>query len=370
MLRMLLVSLLAASSVGCASLSSLQADFPWSEKKKQERIEQATPVRMVCYWSEMVLNTAGKKPVRGFGGRIYFFNKHGKAVKVNGTLTVYAYDDTDKTAETASRGEANFTFVYREEEFATYYSKSEIGDSYSIWVPWDEVGGEEKNISLLPKFTTDTQKFVTGQMSQSTLSGKKKKSKTEPLSDSERFLRKQLEGKYGEDADEIAALLYSGKTADEWVNAEEKERVKAQRRSSKEVPLTEAMIERLNAAPPQPSMILESEVRSRAAAHQQEPEEMVDGQRTTASVAQKTVTAAEFDDQMATNPRSRRFRSPPNRRLSPSSPSEQSDLSQLGTIPTPGSSQFGRSHGPQPVVTERSPGATEFESTPAWMTRE
>jgi hypothetical protein len=366
MLRFVLLGLLAASSVGCASLSSLQADFPWSEKKKQERLDQVTPVRMVCYWSEMVLNTSGKKPVRGFGGRVYFFNKHGKAVKANGTLAVYAYDDTDKTAETASRDEADFTFIYKEEEFATYYSKSEIGDSYSVWVPWDEVGGEEKNISLVPKFTTQTGKLVTGQMSQNTLSGKKKKSKTEPLSDSERFLRKQLEGKYGEDADEIAALLYSGKTADEWVNSEEKERVKAQRRASKEVPLTESMIERLNAAPPQPSFIMQA-----AAQPQFEvQEEMVDSPKSTASVQEKTVTAAEFDDQMANPARSRRFRSLPNRRLSPSSPSGQSDLSQLGTIPNPESSQLGHPVGPQPVVRERGPGESEFESTPAWMKRE
>jgi hypothetical protein len=42
--------------------------------------------------------------------------------------------------------------VYPVKEFEGLYSKSKLGHSYSVWVPWDEAGGTRKEITLLVRF--------------------------------------------------------------------------------------------------------------------------------------------------------------------------------------------------------------------------
>ncbi len=373
-----LICLLAISSTGCATMNSLNADFPWSKEKKREQQEKIQPVRIVTFWSEMMLNSGGEKPIRGFGGRVYFYNKFGKPVRADGELTVYAYDDTDKSVETASRGEPDKIFTYRKEEFASYFSKSELGDSYSVWLPWDAVGGEEREISLLPKFISSSGDVIRGTMDLMTLAGKKKKSKVEPLSDSQRFLKRQLENQYGEEADEIAALLYSGKTPGEWVDPEVKAEIKSRRQISKEIPLTDSMIKALNETTPPANEESLPEPRDQAAAPTQrtsyrepaeEEEEYVQTPGSTYT-QEKAVPLAGFIDQKANSARGRRFGSQRSQLPNASLPSESVDLSRAGSPLSPSASRRAPRSGPEPVVRDRGPAVTEFEKTPSWMTKQ
>src|SRR5690554_1140713 len=79
-----------AALAGCASMN-LNTSVPWAKKDKPQ---ETRPQRMVAIWTDTVLHTAGKPSMRGFGGRIYFYDDKSKAVPVEGTLVVYAFDDS------------------------------------------------------------------------------------------------------------------------------------------------------------------------------------------------------------------------------------------------------------------------------------
>src|SRR5919106_8623 len=59
--------------------------------------EEGTPVRVVGTWTDTVLSQAGKKPQRGFGGRLTFYAEgEEKPILVDGQLVVYAFDETGR----------------------------------------------------------------------------------------------------------------------------------------------------------------------------------------------------------------------------------------------------------------------------------
>jgi hypothetical protein len=217
-----------------------------------------------------------------------------------------------------------------------------------------------------------------------TLTGKKKKAKTEPLSDSQKFLKKQLESQFGAEADEIAALLYSGKAPPtEWVDEEVKQEIKSRRTVSKEIPLTESMIEKLNASGevkaeeeelpeplkehPAPSS---NPSRSRnevpVQSDEQEYVEPVRGGYTRES----KVPAASFvaADQTENSAHGRRFGLQRNRLLNASSAFEPTAQLPAASQPNRKVSRHSPRSGPEPVVIERGAAKTEFEQTPSWMT--
>jgi hypothetical protein len=163
MKRLLLLGLLWAAG-GCASLDFKKA-IPWA---KEETPQDSNPQRLVAIWTDTVLHAAGKPATRGFGGRLYFYNDNSKAVPVEGTLIVYAYDDARGGSHDR---EPDRKFVFRPEEFVTHADSTELGQSYSVWIPWDAVGGARSQITLLPMFTTNKGNIIAGQQAKLTLLG-------------------------------------------------------------------------------------------------------------------------------------------------------------------------------------------------------
>jgi hypothetical protein len=107
-------------------------------------------------WTNTILNQHQKPSVRGFGGRIMFYadksiadDKPAEPLVVDGTLTVYAFGDENGQG-LANKPERRFVFL--PEQFAKHRSKSDIGHSYSVWLPWDEVGGTQRRITLFVRF--------------------------------------------------------------------------------------------------------------------------------------------------------------------------------------------------------------------------
>jgi hypothetical protein len=140
--RLLFVMALVAAC-GCSSFDLRQTlHLPGHEPKLPEWI--------VDVWSDGVLSEPGMTPIRGFGGRIMFYGSQDKKpMMVDGTFTVFAFDEADRdTGYTVPEKK----FVYLPEQLPKYYSKSELGHSYSFWLPWDEVGGPERRITLVAKF--------------------------------------------------------------------------------------------------------------------------------------------------------------------------------------------------------------------------
>ena len=107
-----------------------------------------TPAKLAAIWSDTVLYMAGKPPTRGFGGRVYFYDGRSDAIKVDGQLVVYVYDDDNPTAgdRPAKR------FIFNSEQLDNHYAGSELGPSYNVWIPWDAVGGPTRQLSLVPFF--------------------------------------------------------------------------------------------------------------------------------------------------------------------------------------------------------------------------
>jgi hypothetical protein len=175
MIRYFFASLAVALLAGCQTIG-LQAPKSLSDHMpaltKEARAQSARdriPSRVVAIWSDAVYTQAGHSPVRGFGGRIYFYNDRHDAVPVDGQLIVYGFDDS--TPENPNKNPSR-KFVFTDEQLASRHSVTELGDSYSIWLPWDEVTGFQTTISLLPVFVPNQGQTVVGPQTVNVLPGK------------------------------------------------------------------------------------------------------------------------------------------------------------------------------------------------------
>jgi len=141
----LLLSAFLAAPAAAGDSDSWRAPWPFGKNDKPGK-----PDKIIAIWSDTVMTRAGQAPLRGFGGRLLFYeNKKEDPVKIDGTLVVYAFDDTGRDAEHAK---PDRKYVYLPEQLPAHYSKSKVGHSYSFWLPWDEVGGLQKEITLIVRF--------------------------------------------------------------------------------------------------------------------------------------------------------------------------------------------------------------------------
>ena len=96
------------------------------------------------------MTQTGKTPQRGFGGRVMFYGKDGNdPILVDGQFVVYAFDETNREP---TDNKPTRRYVFPPDQVAIRMSKSELGAGYSFWLPWDEVGGPQTNISLICRF--------------------------------------------------------------------------------------------------------------------------------------------------------------------------------------------------------------------------
>jgi hypothetical protein len=164
---------------GCKTIDTdWMPKAPWNKQDKLVESAYDTPVRIAAIWTPDVMVRPGTPASRGFGGRLYFYNQANTPVKVEGQLVVYAYDDT---AEESQRESPDRKYAFTPEQFTTHHSESELGPSYSVWLPWDAVAsGEQKGISLLPVFTATSGKIVMGQQAMNLLPGRKSEQQPGP----------------------------------------------------------------------------------------------------------------------------------------------------------------------------------------------
>ena len=83
----------------------------------------------------------GRTPTRGFGGRVLFYDEKSRPVPVEGSLMVHGFDDSSEDPE-----EGVNRFAFTSEQFTRHFSQSDLGASYSIWIPWDAIGGDQKRV--------------------------------------------------------------------------------------------------------------------------------------------------------------------------------------------------------------------------------
>jgi hypothetical protein len=141
----LLAGLLVTACFAPAARGDGWSFWPFNKEEKPGK-----PDKVVVYWTETVLSQANQPPIRGFGGRLMFYeNKSEDPVKVDGALVVYAFDDTNRDNNNTR---PDRKYVITPEQLPAHYSKSKLGHSYSVWVPWDEAGGVQKEITLIVRF--------------------------------------------------------------------------------------------------------------------------------------------------------------------------------------------------------------------------
>jgi hypothetical protein len=148
--------------------SFLRLDNTWPFRDK-DKPQEGTPVRMVSTWTDTVLSQPGQKPQRGFGGRIMFYDKEGKKpILVEGQLVVYAFDEAgrEQTDNKPTR-----RYVFPADQMPVHMSKSELGASYSFWLPWDEAGGPRATLSLISRFEPKGGAVVTSEQTKHVLPG-------------------------------------------------------------------------------------------------------------------------------------------------------------------------------------------------------
>ncbi len=150
---------------GCAHYD-LRKGIPW---KKGEDGELERPMKIVAVWTDTVMSKGEHAPVRGFGGNILFYAREdSKPVKVKGQLSVYAFDETNRDPRNV-RPEKKYVFT--EEELEKHHSENKVGHAYSIWLPWDKVGGPQTEISLLVRFTPKAGGTIMGEQQTTMLPG-------------------------------------------------------------------------------------------------------------------------------------------------------------------------------------------------------
>lgn len=169
----LLAALLCATvltSGGCTSSGPKGPsswNMPWSKKDKPPK-PYPNPVKMAVTWTPDTLVQAGRTPTRGFGGRLFFYDEKTRPVPVEGDLTVHAIAETPD----GSMGEVK-RYHFTPEQFTQHFSQSDLGASYSIWIPWDAVGGDQMRISLIPSFRSVSGRMVQGEQALVGLPGRR-----------------------------------------------------------------------------------------------------------------------------------------------------------------------------------------------------
>jgi len=160
---------------GCAKFKSPE-DLPWLDEDTwkwilDDETKPIVPQKLVGIWTDTVYFQSGATPTRGFGGRIYFYDEFNRPCCVAGELIVYAFDDAHDMATSRRKGPQR-KYIFPVEQFEEHYSRSEIGHSYSVWIPWDAVGGEQAEITLVPFFKPNGGAVVVGEATKHVLPGK------------------------------------------------------------------------------------------------------------------------------------------------------------------------------------------------------
>jgi len=128
------------------TVKQMQAKNPWAKNSPK------TPTQIVDAWNSYAQTTPEGKIMRGMAGRVQFYDgqKNGRAVKVDGDVTVYVFDgnDTDPAHTKPFK-----VYHFKAETLDKHYANDKpCGHGYNFFLPIDEIGGEEKPLCLMVRF--------------------------------------------------------------------------------------------------------------------------------------------------------------------------------------------------------------------------
>ena len=134
---------------GCQSnlaYKRMQAKNPWAKNSPK------SPTKMVDIWNTYAQTVPNGPPMRGIAGRVHFYNedKKRRAIKVDGSMTVFVFDGDQKDP---ARAKPIKVFKFNPETLDKHYSfKKPLGHGYDFFMPFDAVDGEEKTLCVIARF--------------------------------------------------------------------------------------------------------------------------------------------------------------------------------------------------------------------------
>ncbi|QDV73632.1 hypothetical protein [Botrimarina mediterranea] len=145
----LLAGCRGASSTVAKTETPFKMPNPMEWGANPDEPRKGEPERIVATWADTVRQTPGEPAERGFGGRLYFYDHGADPIEVDGRLVVYAFDESgrDPTDHRPTR-----RFVFPPDQLPKNMSVSEIGPSYSVWLPWGTVDAAPTHVSLIARF--------------------------------------------------------------------------------------------------------------------------------------------------------------------------------------------------------------------------
>ncbi|MEL6896943.1 MAG: hypothetical protein AAFP90_12625 [Planctomycetota bacterium] len=136
--------------------------------KEEEPEPYPTPVKMVVAWTPDIMMRGGHTPTRGFGARMFFYNKESKPIPVDGTIEIHAYE----APRTGEQPKKITPYRFQREKLVKHFSQGDFGASYSLWIPVDAATGDRKKMVLVPSFINHDGKRITSAPSTLMLPGR------------------------------------------------------------------------------------------------------------------------------------------------------------------------------------------------------
>jgi hypothetical protein len=201
------------------------------------------------------MHQPGKPGIRGFGGRVYFYaGEESQAIEVDGGLVVYVFD-SDKMDPHSPSPEKKYVFT--PEHMKNHMSEAPLGKSYSIWLPWDEVGGESRSLTLVARFEGTKGGVVLSQPAVKFLPGVAKKEnlvETQTNSDPSSAQIKTANGSTSDASSVQQAGYQDSGDRIRWTDPKEKSAAKdqAKRRETQTIDLPPSFYRHLTAPPGSP----------------------------------------------------------------------------------------------------------------------
>jgi len=155
---------LIAVTVGVGAAGCLGLDVAGTFRWPGTKTDQQQAAAMAVAWQNDIQKRNGKNLMRGFQGKVQFFaavpkptgkdtDKQPlpppKAVPVDGTLTVYAFEERADGKEGAGPPKK---YVFAGKDLKRVHREGPQGPEYNVWLAWDKAGGPERHIRLLMRF--------------------------------------------------------------------------------------------------------------------------------------------------------------------------------------------------------------------------
>jgi hypothetical protein len=155
-------------NTGCQTWDSAGTIPVWSGLNKKSKSMAEPPHKIMAIWTEATHHRPAQPAERGFGGRVIFYDARDQTIKIDGRVTIFVFDDQNALADNPA---PRYKFVFPQDSVNAYYSKSELGHSYSFWVPLGSIEAPTQPFSLVVRYDSPSGERVLSELTKKVLVG-------------------------------------------------------------------------------------------------------------------------------------------------------------------------------------------------------